>query len=222
MGRKIHFDSRLTYGQHGERFVVFLRAELLSHRYSAAIPIPDVGEDLWFSKEDRSNHRDRVFFQAQVKAGASADRGAKHRTFDFNITLTNLKYSLDQPRYVYFFGICDERFVGLNYGNLDRNSGLWHEEKRTEEATRGYHLGCIPSCLFRRICSDHPGIGELGDRFKFQIDVRIPGPDCKQFEYELVVYKGKHRTNFREPVTKYFRGINAGIDESRSTEKTAP
>ena len=120
MERKIKFDSFLDNLQQGERFLVYLRAQLLSLRYSAAVPIPDKGEDLWFSKEDRLEQHDRVFYQAQVKAGASADCGRFYRRFDFNISLKNLSYSFLQARYVYFFGACDERFMGFNVGRLDR------------------------------------------------------------------------------------------------------
>jgi hypothetical protein len=97
MGRKIKFDSDLDNMQQGERFLVFLRAHLLSLRYSAAVPIPDRGEDLWFSKEDRLEQFDRVFYQAQVKVAASADCLRYYRRFDFNISLANLKYCLTVP-----------------------------------------------------------------------------------------------------------------------------
>ena len=83
----------------------------------------------------------------------------------------------------------DERFAGLNFGELNRDSELWHEEKRTQVATRGYHVGCIPASWFRSLCDRRAGIGELGDRFKFQIDVRVPSADRNEFEYELIVYK---------------------------------
>ena len=98
-----------------------VKIRLAIKNFLVAIPEPDIGEDIWFS---RPNQDDYFIYAAQIKSSFTVRplREDRLRRYQFSISLNRLESSL-QRKFFYFFGLY----------NPDSNNFL---------------VGCFPSSFF--------------------------------------------------------------------------
>jgi len=114
----------MNNNQKGAYFLAILKAKLLLSGFIAAVPEPDIGDDLWIAKP---NHAQGQIYASQVKSAYTYKElfGGTIRRYLTNIKLPNLARS-SPVSYLYFFGLYDEPYLP------DR-----------------FHIACIPSTFFQ-------------------------------------------------------------------------
>ena len=114
----------MNNNQKGAYFLAILKAKLLLSGFIAAVPEPDIGDDLWIAKP---NHVQGQIYASQVKSAYTYKEHFKGtiKRYLTNIKLQNLERSTPYL-YLYFIGLYDESYLP------DR-----------------FHIACIPSTFFQ-------------------------------------------------------------------------
>ena len=102
-------DKHLGQLQKEQRFAGVLKAMLISREYTVAVPEPDTGDDLWFAKlvPEKGKSITSMIYRAQCKSISSWELYKREgkRVYSTNIDKSQLERAINQPGFVFFFGL---------------------------------------------------------------------------------------------------------------------
>lgn len=178
MTESISFFKDMANDQKEAIFLGYLKAQLLLKNYVVATPEPDLGEDIWFAKNDPEDYH---IHPAQIKSAYMyqwTKKGTSKR-FIINIKAGRFESTL-RKKFYYFFGFYDP----------EHRSGL-------------FHIACIPSSFFlehwdflsttKRITAKN----SQGDRERINL----------YFDYSVTEDKYYAFSKPLVDVTSFFRGL---------------
>jgi hypothetical protein len=160
-------DDSLEAKQKEQLFHGLLKSRLILLGYTVAVPEPDIGEDLWIANRiDRTRQvtTERIIYRAQLKSArpTTATRTKKTRTYETNDYTRTLSYAIEQPRFVYIFGIVDDRL--------------------SQSSEKQFHIGCVPALFWKKVKGQYPDAGTIDDRYGWQIKVTPLDAEYRRYQ----------------------------------------